>query len=262
MEELELLSHMNEQFDINSYFLDPFSSLVVSILKNEVFNASNNDDRSYSHLNGSYLSDYTTTIQDQINLGRRCSLYGGNDGNPVDTLYNIAASLTHQLRSSTTSANITGTVMYPILYIEDYGHPFRFAVARIEPELPMRTSFDKPRPTSFRDRVPSLGSISFEPHIVNQMKLNFPKESYDEMVRRISGIQLPEKAYNPKYKSKARASGSGLYRDNDSKHSLDDTLAADTKLFEFGDAANDDSQAEDDQDSDDEDIVEVADDEE
>lgn len=118
LDELHQINQMNEQFQIDYHFSQLFSNLLASVLQNEVFNASYD---ASEQVPSSYLSDYAATIENQVeagDAGRSYSLYYGNDGDVSETLENIAVSVTNQLRSGLASSNVTGTVMYPIVYIE------------------------------------------------------------------------------------------------------------------------------------------------
>lgn len=146
-----------------------------------------------------------------------------------------------------------------------YGHPLRFAIARRVPGQGMRTPWTNPRPESLTERGPTnTGNISFEPHMINQTKMEFSAETYDEMVTRTSRIKLSKKYFNPDYKSKSKGKSRASFAEDDEidmeelEEDFGDDLDEGGNLFEYEDEpeqAMDTTMADDEDDEDQEDEV-------
>lgn len=124
-DELQKIKKLNQEFQVDKDFDDTFQLLLGSILTIEIFNATYelfDLGNLLEDIPSAFRSDYEAPIFNnaawKANEGKSYSVYYGNNGNISATLDNIAVSVTNQIRSSFDSSNVTGTVMYPIVYIE------------------------------------------------------------------------------------------------------------------------------------------------
>lgn len=114
-----LLNQTHTEFLIDQPFSQLFTGVLATTFQNAAFRIGvSTKDPVWAQIPEAYRNDWNATLVVLGNQWPTYLLYTVNDGNVTKTFDNVALSVTNTIRSAIYSSNVTGTVIYPTVYIQ------------------------------------------------------------------------------------------------------------------------------------------------